>query len=119
MLKGYTTPLTPRGISSLAPRPPWHYVSTSLAIEFNADPEKTSRFLPEDLEPSGDGRCAVYFAEWQFATDDGEEYLDFFGRCYGLGPAQRKRLIGDLLELARLFEQMRGSGDDPHLVRRP
>lgn len=76
MLKGYTTPRTPRGISSLAPAPPWHYVSTSLAVEFIADPHKAARFLPEPLEPSGDGRCAVYFAEWQFATDDGEEYLD-------------------------------------------
>ena len=30
------------------------------------------------------------------------EYLDFFGRCYNLGPAQRKRMIGDLLELVDL-----------------
>ena len=30
------------------------------------------------------------------------EYLDFFGRCYGLQPAQRKRMIGDLLELVDL-----------------
>ena len=30
------------------------------------------------------------------------EYLDFFGRCYGLGPAKRKRMIGDLLELVDL-----------------
>jgi ABC-2 type transport system ATP-binding protein len=30
------------------------------------------------------------------------EYLDFFGRCYGLAPAQRKRMIGDLLELVDL-----------------
>ena len=30
------------------------------------------------------------------------EYLDFFGRCYGLGPAQRKRMITDLLELVDL-----------------
>jgi ABC-2 type transport system ATP-binding protein len=30
------------------------------------------------------------------------EYLDFFGRCYGLTPAQRKRMIGDLLELVDL-----------------
>jgi ABC-2 type transport system ATP-binding protein len=30
------------------------------------------------------------------------KYLDFFGRCYGLGPAQRKRMIGDLLELVDL-----------------
>jgi ABC-2 type transport system ATP-binding protein len=30
------------------------------------------------------------------------EYLDFFGRCYGLGPARRKRIITDLLELVDL-----------------
>jgi ABC-2 type transport system ATP-binding protein len=30
------------------------------------------------------------------------EYLDFFGRCYGLAPAQRRRIIGDLLELVDL-----------------
>ena len=75
-LKGYTAPRTPRGISSLAPAPPWHYASTSLASEFTADPPKVARFLPDELTPSGDGRCAVYFAEWQFATDTGEEYLD-------------------------------------------
>jgi ABC-2 type transport system ATP-binding protein len=33
------------------------------------------------------------------------EYLDFFGRCYGLGPARRKRMIGDLLELVDLAEK--------------
>ena len=76
MLKGYTTPRTPRGLSSLAPTPPWHYVSTSVAVEFTADPAKAARFLPEGLQPEGTGRCAVYFAEWQFATDAGEEYLD-------------------------------------------
>jgi ABC-2 type transport system ATP-binding protein len=30
------------------------------------------------------------------------EYLDFFGRCYGLGAAQRRRMIADLLELVDL-----------------
>jgi ABC-2 type transport system ATP-binding protein len=30
------------------------------------------------------------------------EYLDFFGRCYGLTAAQRRRMIGDLLELVDL-----------------
>jgi len=47
-----------------------------MAVEFVADAQKVARFLPDGLEPSGDGRCALYFAEWQFATDDGEEYLD-------------------------------------------
>jgi ABC-2 type transport system ATP-binding protein len=30
------------------------------------------------------------------------EYLDFFGRCYGLPPARRRRIIADLLELVDL-----------------
>ncbi len=30
------------------------------------------------------------------------EYLDFFARCYGLPPAGRRRMIGDLLELVDL-----------------
>ena len=30
------------------------------------------------------------------------EYLDFFARCYGLDPAARRRMIGDLLDLVDL-----------------
>jgi len=30
------------------------------------------------------------------------EYLDFFARCYGIAPAQRRRTISDLLELVDL-----------------
>ncbi|HEX9549564.1 MAG TPA: ABC transporter ATP-binding protein [Candidatus Limnocylindrales bacterium] len=33
------------------------------------------------------------------------EYLDFFGRCYGLTAATRKRVIGDLLELVDLADK--------------
>ncbi|MEW5990668.1 MAG: ABC transporter ATP-binding protein [Chloroflexota bacterium] len=33
------------------------------------------------------------------------EYLDFFGRCYGLTAASRKRIIGDLLELVDLGDK--------------
>jgi ABC-2 type transport system ATP-binding protein len=33
------------------------------------------------------------------------EYLDFFGRCYGLSAAQRRRVIGDLLELVDLGDR--------------
>ena len=30
------------------------------------------------------------------------EYLDFFGRCYGIPPDKRRRMIGDLLDLVDL-----------------
>ena len=33
------------------------------------------------------------------------EYLDFFGRCYGMPAAQRRRTIGDLLELVDLADK--------------
>jgi ABC-2 type transport system ATP-binding protein len=33
------------------------------------------------------------------------EYLDFFARCYGVAPAQRRRMIGDLLELVDLADK--------------
>lgn len=79
MLQGYSIPRTPNGISSLAPRPPWHYAGECLAVEFAADAEAVAAYLPPGLTPAtGEraGRCAVYFCEWQFATDAGNEYLD-------------------------------------------
>ena len=33
------------------------------------------------------------------------EYLDFFGRCYGLPAARRRQMIGDLLELVDLLDK--------------
>ncbi len=33
------------------------------------------------------------------------EYLDFFARCYGLSPARRRQMIGDLLELVDLADK--------------
>ena len=33
------------------------------------------------------------------------EYLDFFGRCYGLPAAARRRIIGDLLDLVDLADK--------------
>ncbi len=75
MLKGYTLPRTPRGTSSLAPAPPWHYVGTALAVEFDADPSAAAKFLPAGLELHS-GRCAAYFIDWQYASESGNEYLD-------------------------------------------
>lgn len=75
MLKGYTLPRTPKGSSSLAPMPPWHYAGTCLAVEYEAEPEAVRSFLPEGLDYSSP-RCAVYFVEWQSASETGEELLD-------------------------------------------
>ncbi|WP_206951796.1 acetoacetate decarboxylase family protein [Trinickia acidisoli] len=79
MLQGYSLPRTPDGRSSLAPRPPWHYTGEALAVEFRADAQAIAAYLPPGLTlASGEraGRCALYFCDWQFATDTGLEYLD-------------------------------------------
>lgn len=75
MMKGYSLPLTPQGKSSLAPAPPWHYVGTCLAIEYEADADAVASFLPPGLAFHSP-QCAVYFADWQYASETGEEYLD-------------------------------------------
>lgn len=75
MLKGYTLPRTPKGASSLAPTPPWHYAGNCLAVEFEADPGAVASFLPPGLDFHS-ARCAAYFVEWQYASENGEEYLD-------------------------------------------
>lgn len=75
MLHGYTLPRTPKGTSSLAPMPPWHYVGTCLAVEYEADANAVRAFLPTGLDFVST-RCAAYFVEWQYASDSGEEYLD-------------------------------------------
>ena len=75
MLKGYSLPLTPKGTSCLAPAPPWHYVGTCLAIEYEADPSAVASFLPPGLDFHS-AQCAIYFADWQYASESGEEYLD-------------------------------------------
>jgi hypothetical protein len=74
-LQGYTLPRTPKGTSSLAPAPPWHYVGNCLSVEYEANPDAVRAFLPGCLELASP-QCAVYFVEWQFATETGEEYLD-------------------------------------------
>lgn len=75
MLKGYTLPRTPKGSSSLAPMPPWHYVGICLAVEYEADPAAVRAFLPSGLDFHSP-QCAAYFVEWQYVSESGEEYLD-------------------------------------------
>lgn len=75
MLKGYTLPRTPRGTSSLAPQPPWHYVGNALAVEYKVNSISAASFLPDGLALAS-SRCAAYFIEWQYTSETGEEFLD-------------------------------------------
>src|SRR4029077_4498175 len=57
--------------------------------------------------PQGVRRVLGYMPDACGVYDDMRvwEYLDFFGRCYGLTAAQRRRMISDLLELVDLRPQ--------------
>lgn len=76
-MKGYTVPLSPRGIANLAPAPPWHYAGTVVGVEFFTDPAAAAATLPEGLTPDPDsaGRGVAMFIDWQYSST-GLEYLD-------------------------------------------
>ena len=53
-VRGYSSPRSPEGRSSLVPYPPWHYVGDFLVIEYWADPDAVRAVLPPGLEPHPD-----------------------------------------------------------------
>jgi acetoacetate decarboxylase len=77
MLKGFNYPLTPKGQSTLNPRPPWYYSSDFLKIEFWAKPSAVAAVLPPGLDPdpAAKGRADALFYDWQFSGAN-DEYLD-------------------------------------------
>src|SRR3954454_10767970 len=76
-LKGFNYPLSPKGKSTLNPRPPWHYSADFLDIEFWAEPSAVAALLPVGLDPdpSAEGHGNALFFDWQFSGEH-EEYLD-------------------------------------------
>src|SRR2546421_6652337 len=76
-MKGFNYPLTPKGQSTLNPRPPWYYSADFLNIEFWAEPSAVAALLPAGLDTdlSAKGHSNALFYDWQFSGDN-EEYLD-------------------------------------------
>lgn len=76
-LKGYTYPLSARGVANLAPTPPWHYVGDVVGVEFWTTPEAAAASLPTgiDPDPTNSGHGYALFIDWQFSAGD-DEYLD-------------------------------------------
>ena len=58
-------------------------------------------------EPDAVRRVIGYMPDTFGVYDDMKvwEYLDFFGRCYGLSASRRRQMIGDLLELVDLTDK--------------
>jgi acetoacetate decarboxylase len=77
MLKGYSVPLTPQGMSAATPSPPWHYSSDCIAIEYWTDPAAVAALLPPGMTPDekSAGRAFFWFLDWQF-TGSNDELTD-------------------------------------------
>ncbi|CAG2127182.1 hypothetical protein LMG31506_00370 [Cupriavidus yeoncheonensis] len=77
MSQPYAVPLSPRGLSSIAPPPPWHYSGDFLIVEFWADPAAAAAVLPAGLtpDPQSPGHATAIFVDWQF-TGENDELLD-------------------------------------------
>jgi acetoacetate decarboxylase len=87
MSKSYTTPLTPHGLSSIAPPPPWHYSGDFLIVEYWTNPAAVAAILPPGLtpDPASPGHASAIFVDWQFTGENDEmlnperyQYREFF-----------------------------------------
>jgi acetoacetate decarboxylase len=77
MPQGFSIPFSATGRSSLAPRPPWHFVGDFLAIEFWADPAAVAALLPPGVGPGEDpGKCALFFSDNQYVSEGGTEIAE-------------------------------------------
>ena len=63
--------------------------------------------IPIDADPIEVRRRIGYMPDFYGVYDDLRvwEYLDFFGRCYGVAPNRRPAMIGELLEIVGLGEK--------------
>jgi acetoacetate decarboxylase len=77
-MRGFSTPLTASGRSSIAPTPPWFFAGRFVAVEFWAAAEAVRTLLPEGVEADNpdDPRCTIVFYEWQWVSERADEYLD-------------------------------------------
>ncbi|MFJ7949422.1 acetoacetate decarboxylase family protein [Streptomyces sp. NPDC096354] len=76
-MKGYTVPLSPRGIANLAPPPPWHCAGTASSVEFFTDPKAAAATLPYGRapDPRSAGRGVAMFIHRPYSAT-GRECLD-------------------------------------------
>ena len=63
--------------------------------------------IPVDADPIEVRRRIGYMPDFYGVYDDLRvwEYLDFFARCYGIAPARRATMIGELLEIVGLADK--------------
>jgi acetoacetate decarboxylase len=68
-LQGWSLPLSPGGLASLVPPPPWHFSGEAIGVDFQGDPEAMAAVLPAGLEPTEDGSASFVFCDWSSSAD--------------------------------------------------
>jgi acetoacetate decarboxylase len=64
-LKGYTLPLSPKGMAPVIDPPPWYYGGDVMHLSFKADEGRVRKLIPAPLELGPNpGEGAVWFVEW-------------------------------------------------------
>jgi len=70
-LKGFSYPLTPKGVSSVVGDLPWHFGTEFLNVVYKTDPNAIAAYLPEPLEPGDEpDRVCVSFSKWWSLWDN-------------------------------------------------
>lgn len=85
-LRGFTSPRTPSGASSLVSAPPWHFSGEVTMLEYLADRRRLADLLPSPLEVGKDPRAAAIFGAWQSCGHDTSDicepnrsqYMEFY-----------------------------------------
>jgi len=73
-LRGYSLPLSPSGVSSMVPDPPWYFSGDALWVTCRVRAEAAAAFLPAGLRPGPDpGAAAIAFFDWQWCGESGAE----------------------------------------------
>jgi acetoacetate decarboxylase len=77
VLKGFSTPLTPAGRSSIVPSPPWSNAGVVFAVEYWTDPAVVEAYLPPDFTLGPDPGYAIsHFCDWQSSSAGAAELVD-------------------------------------------
>lgn len=74
-LKGYSNPVSPKGIASLVEPTPHHISAEAIQVYFRLDEDLVRSYLPEGLEPVDGGLSYAYVADMVKVSDHEKDQL--------------------------------------------
>lgn len=68
-LQGWSLPLSPGGVASLVPPPPWHFSGEAIGVDYRGDPDALAAVLPQSMSLGKDASATFVFVEWCSSAD--------------------------------------------------